>query len=143
MGARSSGRGPERLHHYTGRRRRAGAARGPARCARHDRDALRHGRTAATELATVLASFAVEAEIERVAPHAILTALERSDVLKHLSARGCRLDARRVASLLCAPALESLDAAGNDAAADATIDLGACLRNPKLRRVDLSSNDRL
>ena len=53
------------------------------------------GRTAATELATVLASFAVEAEIERVAPHAILTALERSDVLKHLSARGCRLDARR------------------------------------------------
>jgi hypothetical protein len=98
------------------------------------------GRTAATELATVLASFAVEAEIERVAPHAILTALERSDVLKHLSARGCRLDARRVASLLCAPALESLDAAGNDAAGDATIDLGACLRNPKLRRVDLSGN---
>ena len=98
------------------------------------------GRTAATELATVLASFAVEAEIERVAPHAILTELERSDVLKHLSARGCRLDARRVASLLCAPALESLDAAGNDAAGDATIDLGACLRNPKLRRVDLSGN---
>ncbi len=98
------------------------------------------GRTAATELATVLASFAVEAEIERVAPHAILTGLERSDVLKHLSARGCRLDARRVAALLCAPALESLDAAGNDAAADATIDLGACLRNPRLRRVDLSGN---
>ena len=34
----------------------------------------------------------------------------------------------------------ALDAAGNDAAADATIDLGACLRNPKLRRVDLSGN---
>ena len=88
----------------------------------------------------MLAGRAVEAEIERVAPHAILTELERSDVLKHLSARGCRLDARRVAALLCAPALESLDAAGNDAAADATIDLGACLRNPRLRRVDLSGN---
>ena len=61
-------------------------------------------------------------------------------MLKHLSARGCRLDARRVAALLCAPALESLDAAGNDAAGDATIDLGACLRNPRLRRVDLSGN---
>ena len=36
--------------------------------------------------------------------------------------------------------LESLDAAGNDAAADATIDLGACLRNPRLRRGDLSGN---
>jgi len=98
------------------------------------------GRTAATELATVLAGRVVSAEIERVAPHAILTELERSDVLKHLSARGCRLDARRVAALLCAPALELLDAAGNDAAGDATIDLGACLRNPRLRRVDLSGN---
>ena len=60
-------------------------------------------------------------------------------MLKHLSARGCRLDARRVAALLCAPALESLDAAGNDAAGDATIDLGACLRNPRLRRGDINT----
>ena len=37
-------------------------------------------------------------------------------------------------------AIKTCDAAGNDAAGDATVDLGACLRNPRLRRVDLSGN---
>ena len=98
------------------------------------------GRTAATELAAVLAARALSVECDRVAPHAILTSLGRSEVLQQLSVRGCRLDARRIAALLCAPKLVSLDAAGNDASADATVDLAACLKNPRLRRVDLSRN---
>ena len=129
VGARSGGRGPERLDRavlddadalalHAGRP----AARGPIEMLSVT------GRTAATELATVLASFAVEAEIERVAPHAILTELERSDVLKHLSARGCRLRRAARAAGFCAPALS----AGRSTRPATTrlvtlIDLGACL----------------
>ena len=90
------------------------------------------GRTAATELATVLASFAVEAEIERVAPHAILTALERSDVLRHLSARAAgspRCQGRcQPGAALRVGALSRSTRPATTRLPDATIDLGACLQ---------------
>ena len=84
----------------------------------------------------MLASFAVEAEIERVAPHAILTELERSDVLPPsaravASTRGASRAAwrrRRLRSTRWATTRR-----------DATIDLGAPQEPCSARRLVVSA----